>query len=1045
MEGHCIIVQKVKRALSVIPPITFLLFLFVSCSGTPSYTVGGTVTGLSGTLVLSNNGGNALTIAANGPFSFSTKLTKGQTYSVTVPTQPAGQICTVTNGSGTVNSANVTNVLVACTNLPYTVGGSVSGLNGTVVLQKNGGDDLTISVNGAFTFSTVQTHQTAYSVTVSSQPAGQICTVTNASGTINAAHVTNVQVACINVYAVGGTVSGLIGAVILQNNGGDNLSVTSNGPFTFSNIVQDGTAYSVTVSSQPVGQTCAITNGSGTISGADVTNVQVACTNIPYTVGGSVSGLLTGTVVLRNNGGDDLTLTSIGPFTFSTTLIHGGAYSVTVSSQPSYETCTVTNGSGTINAADVTNVQVACVDIVAPSAAITFPPAISMTDGNTVTVHGTASDNGTITAVRVNGQDAQTSDGFASWNVTVPLADESNTLTVETEDAAANTDPDAAEAVIKRDIYFNYPSFIALDSNHDRALVSDGGNNAIISLDLLTGNRTVLSDNTTPDANYPFSSPAGIAIDIDNNRALVADMLLSAVISVDLTTGARNILSDNTTPNANNPFSFPDNIAIDGANNRALVVGEGSVIAVDLDTGARSILSDNTTPDAVNPFSFPNGIVVDDANDRALVTDDGVKAVIAVDLNTGSRTILSDATTPNVLNPLTFPRGITLDGANNRALVTNDDVQESVLAVDLTTGARTVISDIGIPNANTPFFEPKGIAVDSADNRALFTDTWRNVVIAMDLTTGARTIFSQSTTPDDISPFFDTTGLAVDGTNNRALVTDHNRAALVAVDLSTGARTILSDSTTPNASSPFGTPDSVVIDDANNRALVTDHYLAAVLAVDLDTGARTILSDGLIPNSMNPFSLPLGIAVDNANNRALVLNAGNNTVLAVNLTTGVRTIFSDSTTPDDVNPFLHLYNGIAIDSDNNRALIIDNGRNAVVAMDLTTGARTIFSDNSTPDANNPFSSVSQGIAIDNDNNRALVWDHGNQAVMEVDLTTGARTILSVTGIPDLNNPIEFLRDIAIDSVNNRILVTDTIITALFGIHPESGERVILSK
>lgn len=79
-----------------------------------------------------------------------------------------------------------------------------------------------------------------------------------------------------NRYTVGGMVSGLSGAVVLQNNHGDNLSVTHNGAFTFANPMDSGSAYSVAVYSQPAGQSCTVTNGSGTISGT-VTNVAVSC------------------------------------------------------------------------------------------------------------------------------------------------------------------------------------------------------------------------------------------------------------------------------------------------------------------------------------------------------------------------------------------------------------------------------------------------------------------------------------------------------------------------------------------------------------------------------------------------------------------------------------------------------------------------------------------------------------------------------------------------------------------------------------------------
>jgi hypothetical protein len=65
--------------------------------------------------------------------------------------------------------------------------------------------------------------------------------------------------------------------VVLQDNGGDNLSVTANGSFTFATALPSGAAYAVTVKTNPSGQTCAVSSGSGTIGSANVTNVAVSC------------------------------------------------------------------------------------------------------------------------------------------------------------------------------------------------------------------------------------------------------------------------------------------------------------------------------------------------------------------------------------------------------------------------------------------------------------------------------------------------------------------------------------------------------------------------------------------------------------------------------------------------------------------------------------------------------------------------------------------------------------------------------------------------
>ncbi len=252
----------------------------------------------------------------------------------------------------------------------YTIGGTVSGLSGTgLVLQDNGGDNLAVSGNGAFTFKTSVSSGGAYAVTVLTQPSSptQTCTVTSGSGTATA-NVTSVAVTCTTpaatTFTIGGTVSGLSGTgLVLQDNGGDNLTVSGNGPFTFATAVTG--AYAVTVMTQPSSpaQTCTVASGSGTAT-ANVTSVAVTCTTAAattFTVGGTVAGLSGTGLVLQDNGGDNLTVSANGAFTFATPVASGGAYAVTVATQPAgpAQRCLISAGTGTASA-NVTTVAVNC-------------------------------------------------------------------------------------------------------------------------------------------------------------------------------------------------------------------------------------------------------------------------------------------------------------------------------------------------------------------------------------------------------------------------------------------------------------------------------------------------------------------------------------------------------------------------------------------------------------------------------------------------------------------------------------------------------------
>jgi len=97
------------------------------------------------------------------------------------------------------------------------------------------------------------------------------------SGTI-AGNVSDVAVACsTNSYTIGGTVIELSGTVVLADNGGDNDTVTANGPYTFATPIASGMTYAVTVSTQPAAQVCLVAGATGTVTGSDTTTVDVDC------------------------------------------------------------------------------------------------------------------------------------------------------------------------------------------------------------------------------------------------------------------------------------------------------------------------------------------------------------------------------------------------------------------------------------------------------------------------------------------------------------------------------------------------------------------------------------------------------------------------------------------------------------------------------------------------------------------------------------------------------------------------------------------------
>jgi len=165
-----------------------ILLGLAGCGGGTTAQVGGAITGLGTglTLIVQNNNADNLSITANGAFAFATDLASAATYSVTVLTQPAGQTCTVANGTGSIDgyADSVNSVAITCTTTA-SLGGTLTGLlPGAFVTLSNLGTTLAVTANGAFAFPGTINAGTTYNVSVYAQPAGQTCTITKPTGQI---------------------------------------------------------------------------------------------------------------------------------------------------------------------------------------------------------------------------------------------------------------------------------------------------------------------------------------------------------------------------------------------------------------------------------------------------------------------------------------------------------------------------------------------------------------------------------------------------------------------------------------------------------------------------------------------------------------------------------------------------------------------------------------------------------------------------------------------------------------------------------------------
>ncbi|CAA0122738.1 Uncharacterised protein [Halioglobus japonicus] len=288
-----------------------------------------------------------------------------------------------------VKDGNLDSLPTAPVPVMFSVTGSISGASGNVIWEAIAGGKRVhdgSDTDGAVTFSPDGgiAEGNNWRVTVKTAPAGQSCVVNKGSGRL-VADVTNVEIVCSDVpsYSLTGTISGASAAVSWEtrkNGVAHHSGSDSNGAVTFTANagLEENSAWSVVVITAPAGQTCTVSNGSGTLM-SNVGNIAIACSDevvVPdtYTISGSISGASAAVEWrVQKDGNAFRNGTSNNgkvAFTAAAGMDESSAWSVQVTTAPAGQICAVSNGSGTLTA-NVTNVVISCRDRnVTPSDAI---------------------------------------------------------------------------------------------------------------------------------------------------------------------------------------------------------------------------------------------------------------------------------------------------------------------------------------------------------------------------------------------------------------------------------------------------------------------------------------------------------------------------------------------------------------------------------------------------------------------------------------------------------------------------------------------------
>jgi 6-phosphogluconolactonase len=638
---------------------------------------------------------------------------------------------------------------------------------------------------------------------------------------------------------IGGTVTGMMGTgLMLQNNGGDNLAIGANGPFTFATTVAQGNAYSVSVLTQPSNpqQTCVVSNGGGTAGGANVTSVAVSCTTDTFTVSANVSGL-TGEGLVIANGPDRIVSNTNGTFTFDSRVASGARYNVVVDAAPvnPAQRCTIANGNGAITTADVT-VTIAC--------AATFPTvAYNLNQGD-----------GTLASYVIDAATGQMRPR-----------------------SVVNTGAGPAQLTIHKSVSGGRFGYIAnQDSDSVSAFALDPRNGALTEVPgspFATGGAKPTQVTLHPVRPFLYA--------INENGASIA------AYTVDADTGALTHVGPVATGSSPRAFS------IEASGRFAYVAASGSgelfTYAIDQTTGALA-----EVPDSRVAIGTASGGMTLERNGRFVYSFDptaGTISAFALDSNTGVPTQIAGS-------PLAAGANIALLGMHpngkfiyaRRGPQTQDVANGvAVFAINSTTGALTEIAGSPFDPGANPLaitFDPTGRHMYAGHLliRELQTAELNVRAYSVHPNTGALTVIGGSPFASPASP----SALDVDSSGKYLYVanTQSNQLTAYRIDSGDGSLSQLASSPTNVGASPTvvtSEEDTTPLSLSSKFVYVTD---PAGSIRSFNIAADGTLSAGAVPSLT--ANAPLGITLDPQGRFAYVADPGANAVriYAVNASTG---------------------------------------------------------------------------------------------------------------------------------------------------------------
>ena len=690
-------------------------------------------------------------------------------------------------------------------------------------------------------------------------------------------------------------------------------------------------------------------------------------------------------------------------------------------------------------------------DTVAPVTTIDFPSTSASSSANALTVRGRASDTSGIAAVNVNGFEASSSDGFATWQVTVPLQPGDNLISLQAIDRVGNiTTQEGVTTITQTAPAITEPAEILQDNTNNRLLVVTGAAEQIFSIDLSNGEHQLLVDRDPEDTIPRFISPSQInaAYDAERNQVLITcsnELCLDSVIAINLASGARTQLTslDTAETPANEVAVFPfqnllGDIVVDSSQNLAYLLQPATnrsfvqdLVALDLTNGQTSIVANDIINTSIGGPSV-DALQLDSANNRVLAYFSNPRRFSSIDLSTG---VLSDlAIDTSAINGVL---AITHDPSNNRLLIidrANQPLEPAQLrSADLASGTvtnlaqlTTSVTDEAIlePNSNQLFLindNESGVLQFSLDNSAggrlastgrgqgnalevaveSLVSTGDNQAYLIGLASLSDVVIDQATSINlntgDRDQVFDPASnlslsrVALDTENNRLISINRSSEALTTFDLGTQQFTsfAVDPSITEDDPTSIASAGDLALNSRNNQAIIlVPGFPTRLVAIDLTTEERSLAID--------PFSSQIGfastLAIDESSQQAFTISAS--PIVGI---------------PEAPLPPLTFYNLDRVDLESGEVMpIIESHSSSLDASDLVIdndqgvlymlAGRELFTlDLATLTPSEPVTlplSSPTGMSLSQRPGSLLFFDAGTRAVVEFDTTNQQTLIVS---------------------------------------------------